>query len=41
MARVPLESEVHALSLYLEIEQVRFEDRLRLDIRITPAASRA
>jgi len=41
MARVPLESEVNALSMYLEIEQVRFEDRLRLDIRITPAASRA
>ncbi|MEE4299420.1 MAG: histidine kinase [Pseudomonadales bacterium] len=41
MARVPLEQEVKALSLYLEIEQVRFEDRLRLEQRITHAAARA
>lgn len=41
MTRVPLEQEVKALSLYLEIEQVRFEDRLRLDLAITPEAARA
>jgi hypothetical protein len=41
MACVPLEQEVKALRLYLEIEQVRFEDRLRLDLRISPQAARA
>lgn len=41
MACVPLEQEVTALCLYLEIEQVRFEDRLRLEQRISPTAARA
>jgi two-component system LytT family sensor kinase len=33
---VPLQEEVHFARLYLEIEQVRFADRLTFDIDITP-----
>lgn len=32
--KVTLEQELHALSLYLEIEKVRFQDRLKLDYDI-------
>jgi sensor histidine kinase YesM len=34
MKKVTLETEIQALQLYLAIEQVRFEDRLRLDFHI-------
>jgi LytS/YehU family sensor histidine kinase len=34
MKKVTLETEIQALQLYLAIEQVRFEDRLRLDFQI-------
>lgn len=35
---VPLEEEVKAASLYLDIERVRFSDRLAVEISIEPAA---
>lgn len=41
MQTVDLEQEVRALRLYLDIEQVRFEDRLTLDVRIDGDAARA
>ena len=41
MQKVTLDQEVTALRLYLDIEQVRFDDRLRLDIEIEPAAGEA
>jgi signal transduction histidine kinase len=41
MQTVDLEQEVRALRLYLDIEQVRFEDRLTLDVRIDADAARA
>jgi LytS/YehU family sensor histidine kinase len=41
MQKVTLEQEVAALKLYLEIEQVRFEDRLQLEFEIEPAAGKA
>jgi signal transduction histidine kinase len=41
MQKVTLAQEVSALKLYLEIEQVRFDDRLRLDFEIEPAAENA
>jgi len=41
MQKVTLEQEVAALKLYLEIEQVRFDDRLRVDFEIEPAAAKA
>jgi signal transduction histidine kinase len=41
MQKVTLEQEVTALKLYLEIEQVRFEDRLQLEFEIEPAAEKA
>ncbi len=41
MQKVTLAQEVIALKLYLEIEQVRFEDRLQLDFEIEPAAEKA
>ena len=41
MQKVTLEQEVAALKLYLDIEQVRFDDRLRLDFEIEPAAGKA
>jgi len=34
MARVTLAQEVEALALYLDIEQVRFEDRLRFSVEL-------
>jgi len=41
MQKVTLEQEVTALKLYLEIEQVRFDDRLRLEFEIEPEAEKA
>jgi two-component system LytT family sensor kinase len=41
MQKVDLASEMHALSLYLDIEQVRFEDRLRIEIDLDEGARRA
>ena len=38
---VPLEEELRILRTYLEIEQVRFEDRLHVEWRIDPEANRA
>jgi sensor histidine kinase YesM len=40
-AQVTLEQEVETLKLYLEIEKMRFEDRLRPVFSIDPAVSRA
>ena len=34
---VPLEEELHIVRTYLEIEQVRFADRLRVEWRVDPA----
>jgi LytS/YehU family sensor histidine kinase len=34
---VPLEQELEFLQKYLDIEQVRFEDRLHVDLRVDPA----
>jgi two-component system, LytTR family, sensor kinase len=39
--KVPLIQEVKALSLYLEIEKIRFEDRLRVDWNINEDAEQA
>ena len=39
--KVSLSQEVAAMKMYLEIEQVRFEDRLRVDIDIEPSAQQA
>lgn len=36
--KVPLSQELEIVENYLAIEQVRFADRLRLDIRVDPAA---
>jgi LytS/YehU family sensor histidine kinase len=41
MQKVTLAQEVKALRLYLEIEQVRFEERLTFEVAITPEAERA
>lgn len=38
-ARVTVEQEVETLKLYLDIERMRFEERLRTIFRIEPAAS--
>ena len=38
---VPLDEELRILRTYLEIEQVRFEDRLHVEWRIDPDASQA
>jgi signal transduction histidine kinase len=38
---VPLEEELRVLRSYLEIEQVRFEDRLRVEWRIAPETYQA
>ena len=40
-AKVPLSQEVETLKLYLEIERMRFEDRLRSSFNIDPRVSRA
>jgi LytS/YehU family sensor histidine kinase len=34
MAKVDMETEINALKLYLNIEQVRFEDRLKVEIEL-------
>ncbi len=39
--RVTVAQEVDTLKLYLEIERMRFEERLRTEFRIDPAASEA
>ena len=39
--QVTVEQEVETLKLYLEIEKMRFEDRLRPRFEIDPAAARA
>jgi len=39
MQRIDLAQELHALTLYLNIEKVRFEDRLRIDFDIEERAS--
>ncbi len=41
MQKVDLAQEISALQLYLNIEKVRFEDRLRLDIDVEDAARQA
>jgi len=41
MQRIALKQEIEALKLYLDIEKVRFEERLRLDIDIAPEAQTA
>jgi two-component sensor histidine kinase len=41
MQKVTLEQELAALKLYLDIEKVRFEERLRLDLDIEDEASTA
>ena len=40
-AQVTLAQEVETLKLYLEIEKMRFEDRLRPEFEIDPAAAKA
>ena len=40
-AQVPLAQEIETLKLYLEIEKMRFEDRLRPHFDIDPAVARA
>lgn len=39
--KVPLEQEIHALNLYLEIEKVRFDERLSINVEITEDAKQA
>ena len=39
--RVTLEEEIETLKLYLEIERMRFEDRLRTKFSVEPAAAKA
>lgn len=39
--RVSLDQELHALSLYLDIEKVRFQDRLKVDYHIDESARAA
>ena len=41
MQRITLEQELQALQLYLDIEKVRFEDRLSLEVSIEEAAKSA
>lgn len=40
-AKVHLSQEIDTLKLYLDIEKMRFEDRLRVDFRISPSAEDA
>jgi signal transduction histidine kinase len=40
-AQVTLAQEVETLKLYLDIEKMRFEDRLRINFDVDPAASKA
>ncbi len=39
--KVPLEQELHAINLYLEIEKVRFEDRLKVTLDVSDVAQTA
>ncbi|TMP41878.1 sensor histidine kinase [Pseudoalteromonas citrea] len=39
--KVPLEQELHALMLYLEIEKVRFDERLSIDVDVSEEAKQA
>jgi len=41
MQKVDLDHEISTMKLYLEIEQVRFEDRLKVVINVTDEASKA
>lgn len=41
MQRVDLEHEINTMKLYLEIEQVRFDDRLKVEIEVTDTARQA
>lgn len=41
MAKVELDDEISALKLYLDIEQVRFEERLKIDIDIDERSHKA
>jgi two-component system LytT family sensor kinase len=41
MQKITLEQELAALKLYLDIEKVRFEDRLRLELDVSEQASSA
>lgn len=41
MKRVTLEHEIHALTLYLDIEKVRFEERLQVEINLPEACRSA
>lgn len=41
MAKVELDDEINALRLYLDIEQVRFDDRLKIDIDLDEQARHA
>ena len=41
MQRITLKREIEALRLYLDIEKVRFEERLQLDLDIQPEAETA
>ncbi|MEE4661224.1 MAG: histidine kinase [Halieaceae bacterium] len=41
MAKVSLAQELEAMRLYLDIEKVRFDERLKLEFDIEPAAERA
>lgn len=40
-AKVLLSKEIETLKLYLDIEKMRFEDRLRVDFRISPRSEEA
>jgi sensor histidine kinase YesM len=41
MQKVTLKKEIEAVNLYLTIEKIRFEDRLRIELDIQPEAYRA
>lgn len=41
LQKTTLEEEIYALSLYLDIEKVRFQDRLSLDFQVTEQAKKA
>lgn len=41
MQRVDLEHEINTMKLYLEIEQVRFDDRLTVNIKVDDASRKA
>ncbi|MFT7243689.1 MAG: two-component system LytT family sensor kinase [Candidatus Azotimanducaceae bacterium] len=41
MQKVDLDHEISTMKLYLEIEQVRFEDRLKVELNVTEDAAKA